>query len=262
MSAALWLWCSLVGAAVTPPPSSVDLKAIKVVERLGESLPDLSFNDLEGRPTKLSTLFSHERPVILSLVYHRCPTLCSLVLDGLVSALKQTGLTLGEDYDLVTVSIDPDESVPLAEQKHKEVIRALGRPEGATGWTFLQGDAGSIRSLAESVGFHYAYDSELKQFAHAAVLFTLTPEGKISRYLYGVRFPPRDLRLALVEAARGRVGTAFDRFLLTCYRYDPASRRYELYMKVFLRGGALLVFVGLFGMLATLWKRELKGVRP
>ena len=137
-------------------------------------------------------------------------------------------------------------------------MQALGYPETSEGWTYLTGEEPQIRALADAVGFSYAYDASLGQFAHAAALFVLTPGGRISRYLYGMRFAPRDVKLALVEASQGKVGTAFDRFLLTCYQYDAASKRYALVVRTVIQGGGTLVFLALATMLAVLWRRELR----
>src|SRR5205823_2895047 len=153
-------------------------------------------------------------PVVITPVYYECPTLCSVVLQGVVGALKSTGLRLGEDYRIVTFSIDPNETAAQANEKRLELIHALGYPSGRSGWDFLVGDESSIVPLTQALGFKYKYDADLKQYAHAATFMVLTPDGKISRYLYGVQYPPRDVRLALVEASGGKVGTAFDRVVL------------------------------------------------
>jgi protein SCO1/2 len=253
-----WLAVSLLLAAA-PAAANVPLDKIQVVEKLGERIPaELEFTDSSGAKVVLKDLFQDTTPTLLTLVYYRCPTLCHLVLDGLVGSLRQTGYQLGRDYNVVTVSIDPTEGPADAAKKKAEVSKALGVPSDSPGWTFLTTSTDGARQLADAVGFQYVYDEDLKQYAHAASFFVLTPEAKISRYFYGVRFPPRDLRLALVEAAGGKVGTAFDRFLLTCYRFDPATRRYELYVKGFLRVGALLIFAALATMMGVLWRREFK----
>lgn len=245
-------------ARAEPAPAPV-LSKVEVVEKLGERLPgELTFTDWRGEKVKLSSLHQGERPVLLTLVYYRCPTLCGLVLNGMVSALKRTGLEVGRDVSVVTVSIDPEETPELARKKRAVELASLGLTEEAQGWSFLVGEEAAVAELAEAVGFRYGYDEEIKQFAHAAVLMVLTPDGRVSRYIYGVTYPPRDLKLALLEASGGRVGTAFDRFLLTCYRYDPATRRYEPYVQGFIRGGALLVFFALAATLAVFWRRELR----
>lgn len=252
----------LGGAAWAEDPAQISAQ-VEVVERLGEPLPlELELTDSDGRRVRLGDLLGGERPVVLSLVYYRCETLCGLMLSGLANALRQTGLTPGEDYAAISVSIDPSEGPALAAERQRGYLQALGAPERPAAWGFLTGEEAAIRTLADAVGFRFAYDGDLRQFAHAAVVMVLTPEGKLSRYVYGVRYPPRDLKLALIEAAGGRVGTAFERFLLTCYRYEPASRRYELYIRGVIQGGGMLVFFAVAGLLAVLWRRELKHRAP
>nr|UXE45700.1 hypothetical protein Hi04_10k_c5202_00009 [uncultured bacterium] len=252
--------CLLWAVPVLAQPSA--LNDVDVVEKLHQKLPlDLSFTDSEGKPFRLSQSFSDGKPVLLTLVYYRCQALCDLVVSGMVRALNDTGLSLGNDYRVVTATIDPTETPDLASQRKRGHLQALGQKDHHPDWAFLTGDASSIRSLAESVGFRYAYDDRSKQYAHAAVVFVLTPEGRVSRYFYGMEFKPRDLKLALLEASDGRVGTSFDRILMKCFKYDPAERRYVVYMMGFIRGGALLVFFALSSLLWILWRRELREKR-
>jgi protein SCO1/2 len=230
--------------------ASVDLQAVNVTEKLNQQVPlDLRFTDSTGREVELRELFGGDRPVILSLVYYRCPTLCSMLLGGLQSALDRTGLKLGRDYTLITASIDPSETWKMALEKQE----ALGAKPG---WSFLVGAAPQLAALGDAIGFKSQYDPDLGQFAHAAGFVVLTPDGRVSRYVYGLEYPPRDVRLALVEAAGGKVGTTFDRFLLTCYRYDPATRRYGFVTRGIIQGGGLLVFFVLATFLGVLWRRE------
>jgi protein SCO1 len=239
------------------PPA---LQGVEVVEQLGAQVPlSAGFVDQDGRPVHLARYFGKDRPVVMALVYYECPMLCGLVLGGLARGMKETGLELGKDFGVLAVSFDPREKPAQATVRQKAYLQALDRPEARDDWAFLVGSEPDIRAVTGSVGFRYAYDPETKQYAHAAAIFVLTPEGKVSRYLYGVEFPGRDLRLALVEASQGRVGTSFDRFLLTCYRYDPAARRYVPIALGFVRAGAVAVLLGLAGGLAFLWRREAKG---
>lgn len=241
------------------PATPAVFQDLDVVENLNETIPlERAFVTSDGQRVSLRSLLREGKPVVLTLVYYRCPSLCNLVLSGMVSALRASGLALGNDYRAVTVSIDPTETPELAEERKRGHLQALGVPTTTADWAFLTGKEEDIRALAEAVGFKYAYDAQLKQYAHAAVSFVLTPEGKLSRYLYGVQYPPRDVRLAVVEAAGGRVGTSFDRVLLTCYQYDPATRRYGFAIKAFLRIGGFMVFAALSGLLAVLWRREVK----
>ena len=254
---AIALWWGLPGYAAEPAPPA--LEAVQVTERVGELVPeDPSFQDSSGLAVQLKQFLHRGQPLLLSLNYYRCPMLCSLVLSGVVNGLKGTGLKLGRDYLAFTISIDPEDTLDLAAEKKRGYLQALGEPSAEAAWAFTIGKDPQIRAVAEAIGFGYAYDESTKQYAHPAVVAVLTPDGKISRYLYGIEFPPRDLKLALVEASGGKVGTSFDRFLLSCFKYDPALRRYGVYVAGILKGGALLVFAILAALLAALWRRELK----
>jgi protein SCO1/2 len=239
-------------------PSALAAKA-DIVENLNQPVPlGLEFTNQAGKRVTLAQYFGRQRPVVITPVYYECPVLCSTVLRGVIATLKQTGLKLGEDFDIVTYSIDPKETPAQARAKRTELLKELGSPPGADGWDFLTGDEASIRALSERLGFRYEYDAQIKQYVHAAAFMILTPEGRISRYVYGVRFPSRDVRLGLVEAGGGKVGTSFDRFLLTCTRYDPLAQKYRPYVWGIIRGGGLLVFFGLAAGLFVFWRRELK----
>jgi protein SCO1/2 len=235
---------------------------VEVVEQLGTKLPlELRFTNQDGQAVRLGDLLAGRRPVVLSLVYFDCPMLCGLVLTGAARGMRETGLELGKDFDAVTLSFDPKDTSRAAAERQRGYLQAFGKPEAKKAWTFLTGSAPDIHRVTEAVGFKYAYDEKTRQFAHAAGIFVLTPDGRVSRYLYGIEFPARDLRLALVEASEGRVGTSFDRLLLTCYRYDPASRKYEPYVMGVVRVAMLGVLGGLGLMLGVFWRREVKGKR-
>jgi protein SCO1/2 len=243
------------------------LTDIDVVEHLGDRVPSgLAFRDTAGHQVAFDDLLHQGRPLVVTLGYHRCPMLCGLVLDGLAKALKTGGLTLGRDYTAVSISIDPDEDAKLAGDQQKRILATIGSagaPAHAEDWPFLitssslGGDPEAARAMARAVGFKYKYDEQSRQFAHSAVAFVLTPDGVISRYLYGVDFLARDVKLSLVEASGGRVGTSFDKVLLSCYRYDPVNRKYAPYVFAFVRGGAGMVFLALAGLLTILWRKEL-----
>jgi protein SCO1/2 len=234
------------------------LQDIDVIEHLGDRVPaGLSFRDPAGRLVAFDDLLHQGRPLLVTLGYYRCPMLCGLVLDGLAKALKAGGLTLGKDFTAVSISIDPNEEAKLAADQQKRILAAVGPGARADNWPFLLGDPEASRLLAQKVGFRYKYDEGSRQFAHSAVAFVLTPDGTISRYLYGVEFLARDVRLALVEASGGRVGTSFDKVLLSCYRYDPVNRRYAPFVFAFVRVGALLVFIALASLLTILWRKEI-----
>lgn len=248
-----------LAAASSPAPEVVD-----VVERLGEKLPlELGFLDGYQNRVKLGELLQQGKPVLLTLVYFDCPLLCSTLLNGVVKGLNESGLQLGKDFTAVTVSFSPKDSPRESAMYQAGYLKRLvsAQKAHAQDWVFLTGTAGAITSLTQSVGFQYRYDAPTQQFEHPAVAMVVTPDGRISRYLYGVQFPPRDLRLAVVEASGGKVGTSFDRVLLKCFRYDPASRKYHLYVFAFVRAGAALVFVALAAFMFVLWRREFRLMR-
>jgi len=241
------------------PPA---LDGVEIVERLGAQVPpDAVFLDQDGKAVRIGDLLGQGKPVVLALVYYECPMLCGLILGGMARGMKETGLEVGKDYRALSVSFDPRERPGQALVRQKFYLQSLEKTDDRGAWPFLVGLEKDIRKVTEAVGFHYTYDEATKQYAHGAALVVLTPEGKVSRYLYGVEFPGRDLRLSLVEAAQGRVGTSFDRFLLTCYRYDPVARRYVPYAMGFVRAGAVAVLLALAGALLFYWRREAKGAK-
>jgi protein SCO1 len=209
-----------------------ELQEVGITEHLGDlvTASELTFRNEAGEPVKLSSFLGKEHPVLLTLAYYGCPSLCTLTLNGVVNSLKRLELTPGKQFDVVIVSIHPKETHALASAKKEAMLKAYGKPETAAGWHFLTGDEDQIQRLAKQVGFGYKYDPKQQEYAHSAALYVLTPEGKISRYLYGIDYPPSDVRLALVEASNGKIGTVIDRLLLFCYRYDPQSRKYSVYL--------------------------------
>jgi len=236
---------------------------VDVVERLGDRVADAWFMDSESNRVRLRDLTARGKPVILTLIYFDCPMLCSLVQKGVIKAINESGLRLGQDYYGLTVSFSPRDRVPEARLRqggYLQTLRNAGRAYPAH-WPFLTGGDSAIRSLAESVGFRYRYDAEAQQYEHPAVSLVLAPDGKISRYLYGVEFPARDLRLAVVEASEGKVGTTLDRVILRCFKYDPASRKYHFYVMGALRLGSTAFAVALAGLLGVLWWREIRSAR-
>jgi protein SCO1/2 len=239
-----------------PPPV---LQDVGIDERLGNKVPlDLQFVDGNGAPFAFRSVFDGKRPVVLTLVYYNCPMLCGLILSGIAKSMRENGLVLGKDFEAVTVSFDPAEKPAQGAERRRGYLQSMGIPDAGGTWPFLVGTEQASRALADAVGFHYAKDQATGQWAHLAAVFVLAPDGTVSRYLYGIEFPPKDLRLALVEAADGRVGTSLDRFLLTCYRYDPASRKYEPYAMGIMRAGGALVLVALVALIGTLVWRERK----
>jgi protein SCO1/2 len=234
----------LVGNAA-PRSASVPsaLAGSDLEEQLGERVEDgLRFVDQEGRSVSLGDVAPPGKPVILSLFYYRCPTLCGLLLQGLVEGLRGLSLQLGQDYRLVTVSFDPRDQPEDARRKREAVFTKLGRDASKPEWAFLTSDGASSRALADRIGFHYAEDRRTGEYAHPAALVVLTPDHRIARYLYGVSFEPRELRMALVEAGQGKVGTLVDRAIVSCYRYDAKEGAYVPRVLSIVRAfGALLV---------------------
>jgi protein SCO1/2 len=229
-------------AQTTAPPI---LAKADVEERLGAPVPlELTFRDEDGRPVALRTV-AGGAPIVLVLAYYRCPMLCGLVLEGVRKALAKIDL---EGHRLVTVSFDPADTPDEA--------RAARDRVGAPNSAFLVGDPVTIERLTQAVGFRYAWDPDTRQFAHPAVVMVLTGDGRLSRYLYGIEPAPRDLRLALLEAGEGKIGSFVDRVLLTCYRWDPAARRYGPAIQGFIRIGSLVIFVAVAAGMAVLWRRD------
>jgi protein SCO1/2 len=218
-------------AAITPP----QLRGVGIDQRLNNQVPlDLKFRDETGQTVTLGSFFG-KKPVILSLVYYSCPMLCTMAENGLLNALRDVKFNIGEQYEVVTVSIDPTEKPDMAMGKKAVYVGLYGRPGAKQGWHFLVGDQPAIRALAQAVGFHYNYIPETKQFAHATGIIVLTPQGKVSRYFYGILYPSRDIRLALVEASNERIGNPVDAVLLYCCEYDPATGRYGVVVARILR---------------------------
>jgi protein SCO1/2 len=232
------------------------LKQVGIDQKLNDQIPlDLAFRDEHGNPVQLRQFFG-QKPVILSLVYFNCPMLCTQVLNGLTGSLKLQSLDAGKDFNVLTISIDPTDKPLVAEARQEMYTGMYGRAGAAQGWRFLTGEDSQIKQLASAVGFRYAFDPDSKQYAHASAIMVLTPEGRISRYLYGISYPSRDLRLALVEASEGKIGTPVDSILLFCYHYDPHTGKYGLLIsRVIQTGGGLTVlFLGV--LIVVLARRE------
>jgi protein SCO1/2 len=244
------------------PVLSPELKAIEVVDQRGQRIdPELRFVDHEGQSVRLGDLFDGERPVILSLNYYRCRVVCSVQLGGLADGLAPLDWVPGdENFQIVTVSIDPKETPADAAKKRGTVLSQLGKGDDV-GWHFLTGDELSIRALAAQLGISYAYDAEQDQYAHPGVIVFATPDGGVSRYVYGLSYQPRDLRLGVLEAGEGKIGDAVDQLYLSCFSYDPSIGRYGPFAFGIMRiGGALtMLILGIF--LLFLWRRERRRTR-
>ena len=251
-------------AALTAQPAAARppiLKDVGFDQRLGETIPlDIALRDEAGRTVRLRELFG-KRPVVLTLVYYECPMLCTLTLNSLSSALATLSFDIGREFDVVTVSFDPRETPPLAAAKKTAYLKRYGRPGAEGGWHFLTGDPEEIARLTAAVGFRYQWDEEIRQFAHPSGLVVLTPEGRITRYLYGIEYAPKDLRLGLVEASERKIGTPLDQALLFCYQYDPATGRYGLLTLRLVRGGAILTVLALGGFIFSMRRKEISRLR-
>lgn len=233
------------------------LEGVGVTEHRGAKLPlDRRFVDEDGNPVRLGDYFDGHRPVILVPGYYGCPMLCGLVANGLATGMKRMVWSPGVEYQVVSLSIDPTETPTLAKAKKQSYIRDLGRPSSATGWRFLTGREEDIRAVTDAVGFGYRWIAETRQFAHAAVIVICMPDGQVSRYLYGIEFDPQTLRLSLVEAAAGKVGSPLDQVLLFCFHYNASEGRYALAASGLMRLGGLVTAVALGIFLLALWRRD------
>jgi len=247
---------------LSPFESSADqdlpaaLEDVGFDQRLGASVPlDQTFFDEQGDVVVLGSLFG-ERPVILALVYYSCPMLCTMVLNGVTTTLKALDFDPGVEYDVVVVSFDPSDTAADASRTRLAQLQRFDRPGTEAGWHFLTGDAGSIEELTASVGFRFSAIEDSDDFAHAAGIVTLTPDGKVARYHYGVDYPPRDVRLGLVEAADNQIGSVVDQVLLYCFHYDPVTGAYSAVAMNMVRLGAAVTAIALATFLLLQWQRE------
>ena len=252
-------WGQAMTKGIMSPPANVrppNLQNVGIEQHLDGQVPaDLSFVDESGHAVKLGDYFG-KKPVILNLVYYNCTMLCGEALAGLTGALKVVKFDIGNQFEIVTVSFNPNETPAIAAAKKKDYLARYGRPSAAAGWHFLTGPPDSINALTKAVGFQYQYDPKINQYAHATAIMILTPEGRISRYFYGVDFPPKDLRMGLVEATQGKIGNLTDAVLLYCYHYNPATGKYGAIVSNILKLGAALTVLLLGGMLLILFRLE------
>ena len=263
MLLAISAWPQGMGGAmnkgIMSPPANMrppTLQNVGIEQRLDAQVPqDLAFRDDTGKPVKLGDYFG-KKPIILDLVYYNCPMLCGESLAGLTGALRLVKFDAGNQFDVVIVSFDPRETPEMGAAKKADYVRRYGRANTASGWHFLTGSADSIDALTKAVGFQYQYDSKLNQFAHATAIMALTPQGRISRYFYGVDFPPKDLRMGLVEASAGKIGNAVDQVLLYCYHYDPATGKYGAVIVNILRLAAAATILIMGGFLLIMFRLE------
>jgi protein SCO1 len=222
------------------------LQGVGIDQKLDQQLPlDLTFRDEFGRDVPLSSFFHSKKPVLLAPVYYRCPMLCTQILSGLESALRVVSLNPGQDFEVVAVSFDPKDTYEIAGAKKQMYLKRYGRPNTANGWHFLSGDEKNIKPLMDAIGYHYKYDPKTDQFAHASGVMIVTPDGRLSKYYYGVEYSPRDIRLGLVEASQNKIGNPVDQLLLFCFHYDPATGKYgAVAMNLVRFAGAAFALIG------------------
>lgn len=246
-------------APLTGPSNTLprQLEEVTVEEHLGEMLPlDVELVNHEGETVRLGDYFHKERPVLINLVYYGCPMLCGLVLNGMVKGLAQVEEYMpGRDYEIVTVTIDPSEGTALAREKRETMLEMLGHEGVGGGWSFHTASETEVRRLADALGFQYQWDEKGKQWAHPAVIFWASPEGKITRYLYGIEYPPFDLKMAVLESGEGKVGNTLQKLMLFCFHYDSDAQGYRI-ARTTLKIGATMTMIAVFGFLAILWRRS------
>jgi protein SCO1/2 len=231
-------------------------------QHLNQQIPlDLTFTDENGQPVQLKQYFG-SKPVILSLVYFQCPMLCSQVLSGMAGAFNGIRrFSVGSDFDVLTVSFDPRDTAENAAESKKTYLQRYRRPGAAQGWHFLTGNKQAIDALAGAVGFRYAWDPKIQQFAHASGIMLLTPDGRVAQYYYGIEYAPRDLQLGIVEASQGKIGNLVDKFILYCYHYDPARGKYGAVVFNILRVSALATLLALGGFMVIMFRRDFLAAR-
>ena len=249
LSAHRWFFAVFLVLIALPAQAHDDrpqaLKNVALEQKLGAQVPlDLAFNDETGRKVLLGDYFG-KRPIILTQVYYRCQDLCPMVLDGLVRTLRAISFSAGQEFDVLTVSFDPRDTPALAAATKNDIVKRYARPGVAGGLHFLTADADAIGRLMHAVGFRYNYETEKDRYAHATGVMLITPEGKIARYFYGIEFSPRDLRLGLIEASAGKIGSPIDQLLLFCYHYDPVTGKYGLLITNIIRVAGVITVLAL-----------------
>ncbi len=255
------------GEQGTPNTIPQELIGVDITEHLGQALPrDATFVDSDGKAVKLGSYFDGKRPTLLVFAYHTCPMLCSLVLDATVKTLNDVAWSVGDKFDVVSVSIDPKDTPETATKKRAQVVSAYARSKGTAdptrGWHFLVGDEDNIRRLTDAVGFRYRYDARQKQYAHPAAIYLLTPDGRMARYLYGIQYDPNDVRLGLLEASEGRSVTTAEKILLFCYQYDAHGKHYSLVAMNVMRVGGAVTAILIGGFLLVMWARRRRSRPP
>jgi protein SCO1/2 len=242
----------------TPSSERPDvIKDVDFEQRLDAQLPlDATFRDENGRTVPLGEYFHHDKPIVLALVYYECPMLCTQVLNGMITSLKVLRPNAGRDFDVVAISFNPKEGPQLAHDKKRAYVESYGRPGTDAGFHFLTGDAASIERVTNAVGFKYKYDPKILQYAHAAGLTLLTPEGRVSRYFYGIEFAPRDVQFGLMDASKLKIGTLTEKVTFLCYHYDPATGKYGLVVTRLIQAGGALTIAAMGAFWFVMLRRE------
>jgi protein SCO1/2 len=236
------------------------LQKVGINQKMGAQIPlDLPFTDESGQEVTLRQYFG--KPVILALVYYQCPSLCNMVLNGVLRSIKKLDFTAGNQYEVIAVSFDPRETPEMAAAKKQTYLNDYERPDAQQGWHFLTGPETSSKALADSVGFRYVYDAITNQYAHSSAIMILTPAGRIDRYFYGIDYPARDVRLGLVEASNERIGTPTDQVLLYCFHYDPTTGKYALVVMNVLRLAGLITVAVLATFMIVMFRRDFRSAR-
>lgn len=269
-------WSSVFAQAGPPGPSSplygarpstgsvstglpTALRDVRIEQKLDQQLPlDLVFHDENGQTVKLGQYFGR-KPVVLALVYYDCPMLCTQILNGMVTSFRVLPFQIGKEFDVVTISFDPRETPALAESKKKIYVDYLPenmRSNATSGWHFLTGDQANIERITDAVGFRYHYDEATQQFAHASAIMLTTPQGRLSRYFYGIDYPARDVRLGLIESSQNKIGSPVDQLLLYCYHYDPATGKYGAAVMNVMRIGGVVTMLAILAMMLFLKSRR------
>jgi protein SCO1 len=260
LALALWIGdAPLVARAVNSETQPAALRDVGIDQRLNQQVPlDLTFRNEQGETVTLGSLM-RGKPVILSLVYYECPMLCTLVLNGLLGALKALPFDAGNEFDVITVSFNPKDTPELAAKKKAAYLNEYRRPGAEQGWHFLTGDEASVKRLAEAVGFRYTYLPDKGEFAHAAGIMVMTPKGVLARYFYGVEYAPRDLKFGLMDAAENRIGSPIDELKLFCFSYDATTGRYTSQVMLLVRLVGALTVLAIVGYIWRAWRRERAG---
>lgn len=234
-----------------------ELKGVGMTEHLGDSIDlGLDFTSDAGEKVKLGRYFETGKPVLMAMVYYTCPNLCNYHLNGLLDAMKQLKWAAGQDFQLVMVSMNHREGPDVAAKKKANYVKAYGRPELADGWHFLTGSEENVKKLANQLGFQFKWLEDQKQYSHASISYVITPAGKISRYIYGIAPEVQTLKMSLLEASSGKIGTVMDQILLFCFHFDPGKNKYTLYAWNIMRIGGALMVVLLAMFLIPLWRKE------